>query len=78
MGVIYRGKWLCNDYIACLLLFSGIVWEVQFNTLAFIVAKEQVGHKTYKTMRYVHEMVLFHAINNSNRRLKRFLDRLWR
>ena len=39
----------------------GVVWEVQINVPTIIKAKHSLGHKAYKTSRYVQEFLLYAA-----------------
>ena len=55
--------------------FCGILWEVQFNTWAFVDAKGKVGHQSYKTERYVQEQVLYCGTRNKHAELHELLSR---
>jgi len=45
-------------HVQVMVLLSGVVWEVQLNTVPMLEAKHNAGHKLYKTTRFVQEMLL--------------------
>jgi len=71
----YFARTMAGGYrhVQMLVRLAGSIWEIQFNTAPILHVKHRLGHRVYKTTRYIQESLLLFAMRHQLRKLRAIL-----